>query len=63
MSEFTADQIEDTFHACLKAGDIDGVAVALRVMTGVDPARAVELYDHLMTAVVIAPFSGFLEWA
>ena len=55
--------VEACFWEALKAGDIEGVGVALRVMAGVDPARAVELYDHLMTSVVIAPFSGFLEWA
>ena len=45
MSEFTADQIEDTFHACLKAGDVPGVETCLRAMVGADSNRAIRLYD------------------
>ena len=56
MSEFTPDQIEDTFHACLQAGDVDGVETCLRAMVGADPARAVRLYDDLKIALRVAPF-------
>ena len=56
------ESIEACFSIALKAGDIEGVEAALRVMVGIDPARAVELYDQLMTAVVIAPFSANRGW-
>ena len=54
MSKFTPDEIEDTFHACLQAGDADGVEICLRAMAGADPARAVRLYDDLKTTVTLA---------
>jgi len=56
MSKYTADEIEDTFFACLKAGDADGIEICLRAMVGVDPTRAVRLHDDLKTAVRVAPF-------
>jgi hypothetical protein len=55
MSKYTADEIEDTLFACLKAGDADGVEICLRAMVGVDPRRATRLYDDLKTAVRVAP--------
>ena len=56
MSKFTADEIEDTLHACLKAGDVDGIGICLRAMVGVDSARAVRLYDDLSAAGRVVPF-------
>jgi len=56
MSKYTADEIEDTLFACLKAGDVDGIEICLRAMVGVDSARAVRLYDDLKVAVRVLPF-------
>ena len=50
----TADQLEDVFHAALKASDLDGVMAALEVMARVDPHRAGRLMEDLQTAVHLA---------
>lgn len=52
--EFTADRLEEIFHAALAAGDTKGVDAALRVMVTVDPRRASDLYDSLVLAIQLA---------
>lgn len=48
---WTADQVEEMFHAALKAGDAKGVEAALTVMLRLDSRRAVALWDDLKLAV------------
>ena len=50
----TADQLENVFHAALKASDLDGVMASLEVMARVDPDRCTRLMDDLQTAVHLA---------
>lgn len=50
---FTADELEQIFHGALSAGDTQGVEAALTVMAGVDPRRAVRLFDETKTALAI----------
>lgn len=54
--EFTGEQLEEIFHEALKAGDVKGVEAALTVMCGVDPERAIRLYNTLKEAIIIAEF-------
>jgi hypothetical protein len=60
MSRYTSAQIEEIFHACLHAGDADGVETCLRAMVGADPARADQLYDDLKAALRVAPLMSAL---
>jgi hypothetical protein len=53
--EFTADQLEELFHAALKAGDVEAVGHVLRALIGLDPRRAIRLHDDLKTALRVAP--------
>lgn len=53
---FTGDQLEEIFHAALSEGDAKGVEAALTVMCGVDPHRAVKLYNDLKEALIITRF-------
>lgn len=50
----TADDCEQIFHACLSAGDIEGVGVALRAVAVRDPHRAQHLLDATRLALTIA---------
>lgn len=54
--EFTGEQLEEYFHAALKAGDIKGVEAALTVMCAVDPHRAIRLHKATKDALTIANF-------
>jgi hypothetical protein len=54
--EFTADQLEELFHASLKAGDVEAVGHVLRAMIVLDPRRALRLHDDLRIALAVAPF-------
>ena len=51
---WTADQVEQMFHAALKAGDAKGVDAAIRVMLRLDSRRGIDLYDDLQAALRIA---------
>jgi len=51
---WTADEVEQMFHAALEAGDVKGVDAALRVMLRLDVDRACELYEDLKAAVRVA---------
>lgn len=51
---WTVDQVEWLFHAALKAGDGEGVEAAIRVMLTVDRQRAVDLWDALQAALLLA---------
>lgn len=61
--EFTADQLEEVFHAALAAGDAKGVEAALLVMTTVDPYRAGYLYETLEVALAVASGLGTVDGA
>jgi len=52
-AEFTGEQLEEIFHAALKAGDVRGVEAALTVMVGVDAPRAIRLYGDLKDALTV----------
>ncbi|MGV8847606.1 MAG: hypothetical protein ACOH1Y_09860 [Propionicimonas sp.] len=54
MSPYTADQLEQIFHAALKAGDIKGVDAALLVMATIDPLHAQRLLKSLQVSVALA---------
>lgn len=51
---FSADDLEQIFHAAVKAGDARAVEAALTVLCGLDPQRAVRLHDDLKFALRVA---------
>lgn len=53
-TEFTADELEQLFHAALEAGDTRGVEAALTVMATKDPHRAQRLFDETKRALAVA---------
>lgn len=54
----TADQLEEVFHAALRAGDAKDVDAALRLMAVQDPHRAELLLDMLQLALQLAGASS-----
>lgn len=56
--EFTGEQLEEIFHAALKAGDAKGVEAALTVMCAVDAPRAMKLYNDLKDALTVIKVLG-----
>lgn len=51
---FTADQLSDIIVAALEQRDLESVAIALRLMAGVDPRRAAETLAALETGIALA---------
>lgn len=56
--EFTPEVLENIIHAALKAGDIEGVGHALRIMAVRDPHRAQQLIDTMKLGIVLAELTN-----
>lgn len=48
---WTADQVEQMFHAAVKAGDAEGVEAAITVLLRLDQPRAIRLWDDLQAVL------------
>jgi hypothetical protein len=51
---FTPDVLEQIIMSAIGAADFKAVELALTVLAGRDPGRAVELYDSMQVAIALA---------